>query len=173
MKETGVIRRLDELGRVVIPKEIRKRLKINSGDMVDIFTLDEKIVLEKYHPLDQDITSLRALLESLRTEYNIDFIVFDDSKIIYSTLDNIYQESITSQSFISKIDNYLARELSSKLNLEIVEGKPINKEMIIERIFVDYEHYGYVCVIDDIISKKQKEVLGIINSYFQFLLSEE
>ena len=37
MKETGVVRRLDELGRVVIPKEIRKRLKIDNSDLVDIF----------------------------------------------------------------------------------------------------------------------------------------
>ena len=43
LKETGVVRRLDELGRVVIPKEIRKRLKINNGDMVDIFVSNDKI----------------------------------------------------------------------------------------------------------------------------------
>ena len=47
MKETGVVRRLDELGRVVIPKEIRKRLKIKNGDMVDIFTNNEYIILLK------------------------------------------------------------------------------------------------------------------------------
>ena len=47
MKETGVVRRLDELGRIVIPKEIRTRLKIKNGDMVDIYTDDQFIILEK------------------------------------------------------------------------------------------------------------------------------
>lgn len=173
MKETGVVRRLDELGRVVIPKEIRKRLKINSGDMVDIFTESERIVLEKYHPLNQDLSPFKALLESLKKQYEIDVIIFDDSKIIYSTLSNIHIGSITSPSFINKIDNYLSRELSSRLRIEIIDGKPIEKEMIIERVFVDYEHYGYICVLDDIISKKQKEVLEIIHTYIQILMSNE
>ena len=45
MKETGVIRRIDELGRIVIPKEIRKRLRVGPGDMLDIYTSDKQIVL--------------------------------------------------------------------------------------------------------------------------------
>ena len=47
MKDTGIIRRIDELGRIVIPKEIRKNLKMNTGDNVEIY-MDEnhKIVLK-------------------------------------------------------------------------------------------------------------------------------
>ena len=51
MKETGIVRRIDELGRIVIPKEIRKNLRINEGDLVEIF-VDEKesVVLRKHTP---------------------------------------------------------------------------------------------------------------------------
>ena len=47
MKETGVVRHLDELWRIVIPKEIRKRLKIENSDLLDIFTEQDKIILKK------------------------------------------------------------------------------------------------------------------------------
>ena len=52
VKDTGIVRRIDELGRIVIPKEIRKNLRINTGDNVEIY-MDEnnKIVLKKYSTL--------------------------------------------------------------------------------------------------------------------------
>ena len=53
MKETGVVRRLDELGRIVIPKEIRKRLKIDNNDFIDIFTDNDSIILKKYYPMNE------------------------------------------------------------------------------------------------------------------------
>ena len=49
MKETGVIRRIDELGRIVLPKEMRKILKIKAGDNLEIFMNDGDIVLSKYN----------------------------------------------------------------------------------------------------------------------------
>ena len=48
MKSTGVIRRIDDLGRIVIPKEIRKNLRIKDGDNLEIFISSEDLVLKKY-----------------------------------------------------------------------------------------------------------------------------
>ncbi len=50
MKSTGVVRRVDELGRIVLPMEIRKVLEINVKDPVEIFTDEDAIVLRKYQP---------------------------------------------------------------------------------------------------------------------------
>ena len=50
MKSTGVVRKVDELGRIVLPIEIRKVLDIKSKDAVEIFTDNDKIVLQKYAP---------------------------------------------------------------------------------------------------------------------------
>lgn len=53
MKATGVVRRIDELGRIVIPKEIRKTLRIREGENLEIFLDDqENIVLKKYFALN-------------------------------------------------------------------------------------------------------------------------
>lgn len=48
MKATGIVRRIDDLGRIVIPKEIRRSLKIREGDPMEIFLDDGGIVLKKY-----------------------------------------------------------------------------------------------------------------------------
>ena len=51
MKATGIVRRIDDLGRVVIPKEIRRTLRIREGDPLEIFTDREgEVILKKYSP---------------------------------------------------------------------------------------------------------------------------
>ena len=52
MKSTGVVRRIDELGRIVIPKEIRKTLKIKDGELLEIFLDGGNIILKKYSHFD-------------------------------------------------------------------------------------------------------------------------
>lgn len=50
MKISGIVRNVDELGRIVVPKEMRKRLDINCGDPVEILIEDDRIILTKYSP---------------------------------------------------------------------------------------------------------------------------
>lgn len=50
MKSTGIVRKVDELGRIVVPKELRRTLDINEKDPVEIFIDGEQIVLKKYQP---------------------------------------------------------------------------------------------------------------------------
>ena len=62
MKATGVVRRIDDLGRVVIPKEIRRTLRIKEGDPLEIFTDREgQVILKKYSPIGE--------LSEFATEY--------------------------------------------------------------------------------------------------------
>ena len=52
MKATGIVRRIDDLGRIVIPKEIRRTLRIREGDPLEIFTgNDGEVILKKYSPI--------------------------------------------------------------------------------------------------------------------------
>lgn len=48
MKATGIVRRIDDLGRVVIPREIRRALNIREGDALEIYTMDDGVVFHKY-----------------------------------------------------------------------------------------------------------------------------
>ena len=68
MKETGVSRRIDELGRIVIPKEIRKNLKIREGDQMEFYVEKEYVVLRKQsslNGLNEDIEQKKSEIESI------------------------------------------------------------------------------------------------------------
>lgn len=66
MKATGIVRRIDDLGRVVIPKEIRRTLRIREGEPLEIFTDREgEIILKKYSPIGELSVFARQYTESL------------------------------------------------------------------------------------------------------------
>ena len=63
MKSTGIVRNIDELGRVVVPKELRKKLGIANTDPVEIYVEGEKIILTKYHPVCHFCGSSDSIVE--------------------------------------------------------------------------------------------------------------
>ena len=66
MKATGIVRRIDDLGRIVIPKEIRRTLRIRESDPLEIFTDREgEIILKKYSPIGEMNTFAKQYAESL------------------------------------------------------------------------------------------------------------
>lgn len=66
MKATGIVRRIDDLGRVVIPKEIRRTLRIREGDPLEIFTDREgEIILKKYSPIGELTQFAKQYADSL------------------------------------------------------------------------------------------------------------
>lgn len=65
MKATGIVRRIDELGRIVIPKELRRTLHIKADDPIEIFTAEDGVIaLRKYEPTDS-VLSYLELLEAI------------------------------------------------------------------------------------------------------------
>jgi AbrB family transcriptional regulator (stage V sporulation protein T) len=66
MKATGIVRRIDELGRIVIPKEIRRTLHIRESDPLEIFTDREgEIILKKYSPMGEMVHFAKKYADSL------------------------------------------------------------------------------------------------------------
>ncbi|MDR0396606.1 MAG: stage V sporulation protein T [Oscillospiraceae bacterium] len=66
MRATGIVRRIDELGRVVIPKEIRRTLRIREGDPLEIYTdRDGEVILKKYSPIGEISAFAKDYTESL------------------------------------------------------------------------------------------------------------
>lgn len=124
MKSTGIVRKIDELGRIVIPKEIRNVLGIHSNDDLEIFIDDMKIVLTKYEKSDNILNYSNNVVKIIEEKLNIKVFVTNKEKII-------------------TIGNFKNKELDSKL-LELIEERKryesINKETInkISAYFVIY-----------------------------------
>lgn len=68
MKATGIVRRVDDLGRVVIPKEVRRALTIRENDPLEIFTTSDSVIFKKYAPYAPYEATLGLLKEEILKE---------------------------------------------------------------------------------------------------------
>lgn len=83
MRATGIVRRIDDLGRVVVPKEIRRTLRIREGDPLEIFTDREgEIILKKYSPIGELGVFARQYADSLAQTMGHAICITDRDQII-------------------------------------------------------------------------------------------
>lgn len=83
MKATGIVRRIDDLGRVVIPKEIRRTLRIREGDPLEIFTnVDGEVIFKKYSPIGEMSSTAASYAEVLSKIGGVPAAICDRDHII-------------------------------------------------------------------------------------------
>lgn len=83
MKATGIVRRIDDLGRVVIPKEIRRTLRIREGDPLEIFVdRDGEVILKKYSPISELGDFAKEYAEALYDSLNHHVLIADRDTFI-------------------------------------------------------------------------------------------
>lgn len=83
MKATGIVRRIDDLGRVVIPKEIRRTMRIREGDPLEIFTdADGEVIFKKYSPIGELSTFATQYAEVLQKTAGFPVLVCDRDHVI-------------------------------------------------------------------------------------------
>ncbi len=83
MKATGIVRRIDDLGRVVIPKEIRRTLRIREGDPLEIFTDRQgEVILKKYSPIGELSAFAKEYAESLAATLGCTVCITDHDQIV-------------------------------------------------------------------------------------------
>ena len=112
MKATGIVRRIDDLGRVVIPKEIRRTLRIREGDPLEIFTDREGgVILKKYSPIGELTDFSKEYAESLQQVIGHIILVCD-------------RDAFVSVSGTNKKD-YIDRKVSEQLEKIMDERKTV------------------------------------------------
>jgi AbrB family transcriptional regulator (stage V sporulation protein T) len=153
MKATGIVRRIDDLGRVVIPKEIRRTLRIREGDPLEIFVdRDGEVILKKYSPISElgDFAKeyAEALFDSLENPVLIcdrdtyiavagsskkDFLNKSVSEMIERIMDDRNSVLETTKSQISLIDSIDEEVQSYTVAPIIANGDPIGAVVIFSK----------------------------------------
>ena len=88
MKEINFIKNIDNLGRIVIPMDIRRKLQINTGDVLSITCNDKNIMLTKYSNLDNNY-KIVEILKCFVENFNIKVILTNKECVIYSNIVNV------------------------------------------------------------------------------------
>lgn len=104
MKSTGVIRRIDELGRIVLPKEIRRNLGIREGENLEIFVEEDRMILKKFSKIKDYEDIIKNIGEIVANVYDNKIIVTDREKVIYSNLESLINVNLDKK-FIHYIQN--------------------------------------------------------------------
>ena len=86
MQTTKIIRRIDELGRIVVPKEIRRTLKLRTNDTLEIFSESDALILKKYSPYHNEYDTCICLATSLKKITKKEVIITDTQKVICSSI---------------------------------------------------------------------------------------
>ena len=83
MKATGIVRRIDDLGRVVIPKEIRRTMRIREGDPLEIFTSREgEVIFKKYSPIGELNSFAAQYADTLHKTCELSVVICDRDAVI-------------------------------------------------------------------------------------------
>ena len=165
MKPTGIVRKIDELGRIVLPKELRKCLNINTGDDFQIRLEDEKIILEKYSYLKKYEQEIKSIINCFISETSYDISLVINSKIINKNNETIDQklDRLIQERKIYECKNIEELHLNNNL---VIEGR-----YIILPIVVNSDLLGSLIIVskDNIINmeKTSKLLLKLIKYKFE------
>ena len=110
MKSTGMTRRIDELGRIVIPKEIRRNLRLSVGEELEIFVEQETLMMKRFSAMASRKASAYKTAEILKDTLGASVLVTDTDKIIASACTELYDYDSREISFELK-EVYAKREL--------------------------------------------------------------
>lgn len=176
MKATGIIRRIDELGRIVIPKEIRKNLRIKEGENLEIFVNGEDDIVLKKHSLIKKMEDLaQNFTDSIYSFIKHNVIIADNNTILAAS--GSLKKEYLNKPISVELENKLNRreEMIEKHNkiINIIDEKEINATYAISPIIVNGDTAGIVMIfstekeVDDIDYKLVQIAAKFLTSHLE------
>ena len=124
MKQSGITRRIDELGRIVIPKEIRKNMHIKTGELLEIYLEKEnKIILKKHDIISLKDEFLRSFINNLSLEIKSNVYLTNLNNIIFSNDEKQVGKTIS---------NWLENEMSLNTNINNTKEFKLTEDKTID-----------------------------------------
>lgn len=177
MKATGIVRRIDELGRIVIPKEIRKILRLRDGESLEIYVDDqENIVLKKFSLMHKIDDFAQEFVDSIYTFLKHNIIITDNDVIIACAgkgkkdyLNKPISEDL--QLALSRRENILEKY---QKNFKIIDSKEEMGTYAINTIVVNGDAVGLVMVFseNEPIGELEKRIIDIASQFLAKYLEE-
>ena len=161
MKNTGIIRKIDKLGRIVIPKEIRNSLRILDDDNLELLIDGENIVLKKFSYIKNIKNIAQTLLNSIKytNEYNV--IIYDSNSVIATTHKYKFLiGSLPTFDMLKYIPIY--NSINKYENIDIEQNK---QEIYIKPIISNGTFIANIIVISDEKIDKEKSIINYISNF--------
>lgn len=162
MKATGIVRRIDDLGRVVVPKEIRRTLRIREGDPLEIFTDREgEIILKKYSPIGELSQFAGQYAESLAQNTGCLICITDKDHVVAASRNgkkDFDGKPISKQleAVITGRENFLARIGDSEFIKVTIDDSSEYAAQVVSTIICEGDAIGAVVIY----SKEEKIEIG-------------
>lgn len=177
MKATGVVRRIDDLGRVVIPKEIRRTMRIREGDSLEIFVNQSgEVVLKKYSPVADISAFAQQYADAMSTSTDKGILIVDREDIIAAAGDikNQFLNRRVSRPLSDMIESRISKISEEKEVLEIVDNDTTERSFVMLPIIANGDSLGAVIVmasdeerIDEIDVNTAKIAASFLGKYLE------
>ena len=167
MKESGIVRRVDELGRIVIPKEIRNKLRINSGQNLEIYINNDNIVLSKHSIINNIKDISKEIVDSINSIIHQNVLITDLEKIV--SISGTLKKQLENKYIDDNVVNIMLNR-TQKLNSEITNFKLVNNinvSYIISTIIVNGEVIGSIICLSENneLTNKEYDIIKIFNMF--------
>ena len=146
MKSTGITRRIDDLGRIVIPKEIRKNLKIKENEVLEIFINNDEIILKKFSPFNDSEKVLSDYIKVINDMTGNDVIITDRDKVILSS--KKLEEKLLNKKLSEYVNDLIENRsifLSNDMKgIEVIDNEKIKQNYYFIPFIIDSDVIGSI-----------------------------
>lgn len=160
MNNLSFIKRIDDLGRIVIPKDIRRKLKIDENENMEISVINDEIILKKHSLLNDKEKNIINIGNVIYNILHKDIIITNREKIIYSNNSELLNKEISS----NLKEKVLNREKIDGYNeFEVSKDTIIKSNFISDNIIIDSNATGITLIYGDKIEDRDKLLLEILS----------